>query len=78
MATQRDNKVIITAAIIGAAGSKAKHPTLPVTPKEIAQNRYQHLQENGSFPKLPFPHGFLSFPRIQHDQSVYSNGPASR
>ncbi len=38
MAAQRDNKVIITVAVTGAVGDKAKHPNLPVTPKEIAQS----------------------------------------
>jgi len=33
-----DNKVIITVAVTGAMGDKSKHPTMPVSPKEIAES----------------------------------------
>jgi uncharacterized protein (DUF849 family) len=38
MDARRGNKVIITVAVTGAVGEKAKHPNLPVTPKEIADS----------------------------------------
>jgi uncharacterized protein (DUF849 family) len=34
----QNNKVVITVAITGSVGNKSKHPTLPVTPKEIADS----------------------------------------
>jgi uncharacterized protein (DUF849 family) len=34
----QDNKVIITVAITGSMGNKSKHPSLPISPKEIADS----------------------------------------
>lgn len=38
MAIREENKVVITVAVTGAVGERAKHPSLPITPKEIAQS----------------------------------------
>jgi uncharacterized protein (DUF849 family) len=48
MARQRDRKVIITVAVTGAVGDKAKHPNLPVTPKEIAQSALEAYSAGAS------------------------------
>lgn len=34
----KDNKVVITVAVTGSIGDKSKNPSLPVTPKEIANS----------------------------------------
>ena len=32
------NKIVVTVAVTGSLGDKAKHPVIPVTPKEIAES----------------------------------------
>jgi uncharacterized protein (DUF849 family) len=48
MATQRENKVVITVALTGAEGDKTKHPNLPITPKEIAQSALEACSAGAS------------------------------
>ena len=48
MATQRENKVVITVALTGAEGEKTKHPSLPITPKEIAQSALEAYSAGAS------------------------------
>ncbi len=48
MAPQRDNKVVITVAVTGAVGERAKHPNLPITPKEIAESALEAYSAGAS------------------------------
>jgi uncharacterized protein (DUF849 family) len=48
MATPGENKVVITVAVTGAVGERAKHPNLPITPREIAQSALEAYSAGAS------------------------------
>ena len=41
-------KLIITAALIGAALSKKNHPNVPITPEEMAEAAYECYNEGAA------------------------------
>ncbi len=50
---QEKRKVIITVAATGAQGDKAKHPGLPIAPKEIAQSALEAQAAGASVVHVP-------------------------
>jgi uncharacterized protein (DUF849 family) len=43
-----DNKVIVTVAVTGAIGDRSRHPSLPVTPEEIAKSAVEACSAGAS------------------------------